>query len=276
MTTTRKSPETRVKQPARLSDPLNQRLNGYALAAGAAGVALLACSAPAAEAAPVCKDLSVQLFHNNTYALNPAGQAFAPFNVAQSTVRYSGNGYSYSFVSWNRAFFSPNSAGAQVLLDSKGFPVDVAAGASIGPGGQFGKGASYGLMFTYGKGPGPNSGRGTLQKHQGNIVLQQVNYVGFQFSQAGSVHYGWARLKVGVGETYWGKRTLIKLLGYGYEPTANTGIAAGSCTATPASKAGTKSSGAVSDATSQDAPPAPALSMLALGSNGLSLWRMKK
>jgi hypothetical protein len=256
------------KQQARLSDSLDRRLNSYALAAGAAGVALLACSAPAAEAAPVCKTTSVPLFRSATYPFNPAGQALAPFNIGQSTVDYTGSaGYSSSVVNWNRAFFAPNSLGANVLVDSKGLPAVVASGAAIGPGGNFGKGASYALMFTYGKGPGPSSGRGTLGNHDGNFNFRQENLFGFEFAQSGKVHFGWARLQASI-ELYQKtlKRTRITLLGYGYETTPNTAIDAGSCNSAPHSA-------------NNDGSPArvsalyPALGTLALGSAGVALWR---
>jgi hypothetical protein len=64
----------RVKTPAALPEPLTQGLNAYAIAAAAAGVAVLACALPA-EAAPICRTLSNQLFLTSTFPLNPADQA---------------------------------------------------------------------------------------------------------------------------------------------------------------------------------------------------------
>jgi hypothetical protein len=90
------------------------------------------------------------------------------------------------------------------------------------------------MLFTYGKGhPYTRSqGGGTKLHHLGNLSLVQDNYIGFQFSESGSLHYGWARLTVtfqkNVGK---GKHTVIHVLGYGYESTPNTAIATGNCTA---------------------------------------------
>jgi hypothetical protein len=274
---------TRVKNVAKLSEALHERLNGYALAAGAAGVALLACS-PSAEAAPVCKNLSITLHSNDTYALRPANQTFPPFQIAQTDSRYLSSTYN-RFYSWNRAFFTPNTAGANVLLGPESLAANLAAGASIGPGGQFGKPGSYGMLFTYGKGFRFNGakGGGTLLKHRGNFDLQQANYVGFDFSQSGQVYYGWVRLRVTFEKGYAGhKYTILHILGYGYESTPNTAIAAGSCTAS--------ASGGTSDGTLHDPPmhdaiagesapharPSAALGMLALGSDGLLLWRKQE
>jgi hypothetical protein len=260
-----------TRRPAKLPASLERRLNSYAIAAGAAGVALLACATPSAEAAPVCKTVSVPLFRSATYPLNPAGQSIAPFNIGQSTSLSFGSGYSSSFINWNRAFFAPNSLAAQVALDSKGLPADLASGAQIGPGANLGKGNSYGLMFTYGKGPGPNSGAGTISKHQGNFNFQQKNLFGFQFAQAGKIHYGWARLQASIQEYQGYKRTRITLLGYGYESIPNTAIAAGSCTDAPNGISITQTASSKTELNSVKSNAT--LGMLALGSDRLSLWR---
>jgi hypothetical protein len=263
-----------ARQPIALSTSLDRRLSGYALAAGAAGVALLACSAPVAEAAPVCKTLSAQLFRAAAYPINPAGQAIAPFNLGQSTVLYTAYGYSTFSANWNRAFIAPNSLGAKVLLDSSGFPADVASGAAIGPGGNFGKGASYGLMFTYGKGPGPKSGAGTLSRHKGNFNFQQANLFGFEFAQSGQIHFGWVRMKAKV-QLYQGyKRTQISVIESGYESAANTAIAAGSCTSGQGAKA--DSGQGLTEAAPRPSVPSAGLGRLAMGSAGLSLGRSEE
>jgi hypothetical protein len=250
-------------KPTVLSDSLHRQLSGYALAAGAAGVAALAC-APQAEAAPICKNLSIQILGNNTLPFNPAGEKFPPFQIAQTTFGTFTSAYSRES-QWDRGFFTPNSLGANLLLGKSNFPANVASGASIGPSGNFGKGGSYGLLFTYGVGSPGQRRHGTLLKHQGNLNLQGTNYIGFQFSHAGRSHYGWARLQVTLQPARVGKTSVIHFLGWGYEATPNTAIAAGSCS-TPQSNAGTQ------DASSIDSPGA-SLGILALGSEGLSKWR---
>jgi hypothetical protein len=246
---------SKSKLPSILSESLHRTLNAYTLAASAAGVAMLACSVPA-EAAPVCKNPNLTIPGTNTYALNPAGQQIAPFNIAQTF----NNPSSQSFGWWNRDFLTPNSAGANAVVDKNGFPAALAAGASIGPAAQFGRGKSYGLLFTYGYGP---SGRGGEKHHKGNFQFGQSNYFGFKFSVSGEVHYGWVRLSVTLGRGLDGKAVFTKILSYGYETTPNTAIAAGSCTASAAAAAPT--GGAPSAAAS--------LGLLALGSEGLPLWR---
>jgi hypothetical protein len=244
--------KTSMRSPrpvSKLPDSLHHRLGGYALAAGAAGVGVLACSVPA-DAAPVCGNLSVKLLYVDTYAFNPAAQTVPPFNIAQTFENIS----SLSNTFWNRGFFTPNSAGANVVLGPNRLPANLASGASIGPNGQFGKGQSYGLLFTY----GPNNG-GKQNHHRGNFNFNTLDFVGFKFSLAGKTHYGWVRMQVtlgiGGGNTL---ATFTHLQGYGYESTPDTAILAGSCTAS----------------TAQNGSPA-SLGALALGSEGLPLWRRR-
>ncbi len=255
-----------AKSPVVLSAPLNRRLNAYALAAGAAGVAVLACTVPA-EGEPVCKTFSAQLTHTNNFPLYLTQPAVAPFNVAQGT-----NSTFRSFTTtgrgtlqwWNRGFFAPNTVGAKILL-SNGLPANLVSGANIGPGGDFSKGKSYGLLFTYGKGELSYRGGGTKTNHRGNLNLTQTDYVGFQFKDSAGVHYGWTRLSVsfekGRGKTM---HTILHITGYGYESTPNTAIAAGSCTG-EISSADENRSGANRPVSSSDLQTA-ALGRLALGS----------
>jgi len=277
MNNSRSSGTERVLPAARtavaLAEPLSKSLNAYALAAAAAGVTVLACATPA-EGTPICKNLTGQVFQTNTFPFSPSGQIIPPFNIAQTTFNYfmSTTGIS-TWIWWNRGFFTPNTVRAEVLLGASNFPADLAYGAQIGPGGQFGKGRSYGLLFTYGKGNFSFAGGGTKLKHRGHMSFEQDNYVGFQFSQSGSLHYGWLRLGLSVLDTDSVQRggpppkhTSIHLLSYGYEATPNTAIAAGSCTADAPS-----SGGPLQLLPSDSA--GPSLGMLALGSPGLTRWR---
>ncbi|MGA8761825.1 MAG: hypothetical protein WB562_02960, partial [Candidatus Sulfotelmatobacter sp.] len=127
----------RARGSAPLAEPLLRHLNGYGFAAGAAGVALLACSCPA-DAAPICGSLSVTLPRTETYSFNPAHEKVAPFNVAHTYNEISSHPQSQMA----RGFFTPNTPDAKIMLSTNGFPMDLASGVSIGPGGKFGKGKS--------------------------------------------------------------------------------------------------------------------------------------
>jgi hypothetical protein len=265
----------RPKSPGQLPESLNRKLNAYALAAAAAGVTVVASAMPA-EGAPICKTVSATILQSNTFPLNPANAAFAPFNVAQTTMSTLLSTFRRTTTPplsgltsfwWNRGFFTPNTAGAEVLLGTNNLPAKVAPGSAIGPGGKFGKGASYGLLFTYGRGNFSVRAGGTSQKHRGNLSLVHENFVGFQFSDAGQLHYGWARLTVSfhAGRYVAHPLTALEISVYGYETTPNTAIAAGSCSAEQASNGDVQ----------YTSPTAanPSLGMLALGSEGLASWR---
>jgi hypothetical protein len=220
----------RNQRPAVLSDSLQRKLGGYALAAGAAGVAAMAC-APGVEAAPVCKNLSFQIAGNNTLPFNPGGGKFPPFQIANTTFATFTSGSFNLESQWDRGFLTPNTLGAKLLLGKSNFPANLASGASIGPAGSFGKGGSYGLLFTYGVGSPGHRRHGTLNNHQGNFDLAgATNYAGVQFSEGAEVHYGWVRLQVTLQAAGIAKTSVIHYLGWGFESTPNTAIAAGSCT----------------------------------------------
>jgi len=237
------------RRSVRLAEPLLRHLNGYRLAAGAAGVAMLGYAARPAEAAPICGTLSVTFTYTETYAFNPAHQKIAPFNVAQTFNEISSHTQSLRV----RGFFTPNTPDAKELLSANGLPADVASGASIGPGGHFGKGRSYGRLFGY----------YYFNKVTGNFKPGQVGYVGFQFSEQGQTHYGWVRVQV----TKRGRNLPFLVLSeFGYESTPNTAILAGSCTASAAGAAPTPS----------EASAPASLGLLALGSEAIAFWRRAK
>ena len=119
-------------------------------------------------------------------------------------------------------------------------------GVPIGPGGNFLGGAD--IMATIG-----STGSGGLWANKTN------RYMGLKFMINGSHHFGWARLTVVHGTA--------TITGYAYETIPNKPIIAG------------KTSGfAVSNARAADQVLAPfhqraSLGVLALGTNGLNIWR---
>lgn len=263
------------------SDSFESRLNAYALAAMSAGVAVLAWPVPAeCEAVCLLTD-NVSLTGSATYQLYFPGQRTPAFNVAQTWANFSSQSYFF----WNRGFFIPNTAGAAAVLAGSGLPADLSASAVIGPGANFGKGNSYGLLFTYGP-----SGGGTRYHHRGNFT-NKVNYVGFKFSVEGQTHFGWARMFVTLGPGGYGNTTAttIHLPAYGFETAPNKAITVNeNCKdngqpvgqATPLDNSGALSStqeltGADPSVAGTTAKTLPAITLgaLALGYQGLLLRR---
>jgi hypothetical protein len=276
--------KSRRSNPSRKAFPLqptlSRRLDAYALAATAAGVGFLAFAVPM-EATTVCSSASITLAHTASFPLNPAHQQVAPFQVAQTTFYFDFSSPGF----WNRGFFEPNPQGV-MLSPSNNLPAALSSGALIGPSANFAKGNSYGLLFTYGLGdPGDRylRGGGTMYKHRGNFKFGQTNYVGFRLLLSGQYHYGWARLEVAFhrNETFREiQLSETRILGYGYESTPDTPIAAGDCSGAAASNAGVTPNITPADdvpETSSGALPPSArgasLGLLALGDRGLSSWR---
>lgn len=201
-------------------------LNAYVVAATASGVGLLATSIPA-TARIICKHSEVSLQGTNTYPFNPAGENIPPFNLAQT---FSGCS-SQTQCFWNRGFFTPNSLGANVLLAERRLPANLLPGATIGPSDAFGKGKSYGLLFTY-----QQRGSYGQKHHRGNFKLGETGYIGYTFSASGKPHFGWARIHLVVSGYNDNQKTVTTyLLAYGYETVPDKAILAGACSAPDAS-----------------------------------------
>jgi hypothetical protein len=237
--------------------PLFGQISGYCLAASAAGVTVLACSSPV-DAAPVCTTTTISFRDTMSYPLNPASQKVAPFNVVQTYNNVS----SLSHYVGLRGFFTPNIPSANTVLDANGFPADLPAGAVIGPDANFGKGNSYGEFFQF----------QYFQGVTGPFASGQPGYAGFEFSQAGQTHYGWIRMRVVQKQRYY---PFLLVSEYGYESTPNTAIAAGSCATSASSiEPGPEPQPqAARSAEKNKSGAAPSLGLLALGSEGLPLWR---
>lgn len=196
------------------SESLSRRLSSYVLAASATGVAMLSASIPA-EARIINEQINFPLYGNQTYDFNPAREGVTPFFFVGTFLWHS------SLTFWNRAFFQPNSAGASAVVSAGGLPAELGSGALIGPSQNWGKGASYGMLFTY----GPYGG-GTRNDHRGNFG--KSGFVGFRFSFSGKQYYGWVRLKFSVHVGPDGtKETTTQIVNCAFESIPGKAIRAG-------------------------------------------------
>lgn len=258
-------PKLRKLAPAKteISESLNRRLSAYTLAAGAAGVALLA--SPSAEARIIHESINFPLYGNQTYNFDPTHQGATTFFFVGTFLWHSTFGF------WNRAFFQPNSAGASAIVSDAGLPAELGSGSVIGPSRNWGKGASYGMLFSY----GPYGG-GTVNHHRGNFG--KPGFVGFRFMISGKQYYGWVRLKFsihpGPGQT---KQTTTNIVDYAFETTPGKSVRAGqtkevadeASNLTPESRNVPESAVAANSGSLR----AASLGMLAAGANGIPLWR---
>jgi hypothetical protein len=251
---------TQARIPAKLSESVHQRLNLYALAAGAAGAGLL--SVPSARA---------EIVYTPAHVKMDKVQGFYPIDLDNNGVVDLGIWLPASCTSSLCAFTMfayPNSQlGDAIVVNSKGFTRAmhfgdhinkrrpfVAADRSMGGWDQVRVGS--GTWTSGWVGPWANNGNGV--KHR---------YVGVKFVINGEFHYGWARIRfvaTGKGKFYG------VLSGYAYETMPNAGLRAGQI----------KSAG---EATRIE-PPAvirptikrPTLGHLAAGAAAISEWRAKQ
>ena len=238
----RSSKGPRNKQ--QLPESLLAHVNAYALAAGAAGVSIMALTQPAdAEIIvthangniPINKYVSVDLNHDGV----------PDFRLLLSTFAY------HTFRA--TLLVQPRGAGG-IMASPGGYAAPLSLGASIGPAQAFTKGKHLNLArsagFDY------NSSRYSRNVF-GPWENVQNRFVGVEFLISGETHYGWIRLTV----NFTNRLGTATLTGYAYETVAGESIQAGQMVDRDAAKV-------------EPAPGAtPSLGMLALGSEGLAIWR---
>lgn len=202
---------TRVRSTKVLSELLDRKLSAYMLAAGAAGAVVLAGTVPA-EGEAVCVHTNVSLYGGDTFQLFFPGQRIPAFNLAQTHT----TGSSIPYVFFNRGFLIANTAGASAVVASNGYPANLSSAAVVGASAKFGKGNSYGLLFTYAS----NSRMGG----RGNFT-RSTNYLGLKFLVSGETHFGWARIKVTADKIRDSQYvTVMHLQAVGYETVAGKSV----------------------------------------------------
>lgn len=180
------------RQPSHLNHRLDKRLLTYMAAAGAAGVSVLAMTQPA-DAKVIYTPADQSLTTNEgRFDLNHDG--ITDFFFDQYGI---GNIWSYLVFPGH---FNKMMNHAKPL----------AAGVSVGPGGDFGGGAQEMANFCVCSGSFASTGPWAGEKNE---------YMGFEFNVKGSAHFGWARISaVNFGLT---------LSGYAYETVSLKPIVTG-------------------------------------------------
>jgi hypothetical protein len=243
-----------------LPESLHHQLSMYTLAASAAGVGLLALQSPA-EAKIVYTPVHIRL---GFYHLDLNHDGITDF-------AFTNYGASHSSIATSR--LSVYSAPPSNAVAGKGRLAPLWPGEEIGSKRRFWQqtGSIERARWHYNRtnhtattkfyGPWANGGKG-FKSH----------YLGLKFLINGKLHYGWARLN-----TTGGWRNLGVLTGYAYETIPGKAIIAG------------QTKEAADDPTKEDfgpgasltnpipATPQPAsLGVLALGAQGVPLWRRKE
>jgi len=234
-----------------LPQSTHQRLNMYALAAGAAGVSVLAL-APPADAKIIYTPAHVSILGpRGLYKLDLNHDGITDFSIANTT------NFNTDQAFWDLLARSPQGNEIVGTFVYRGFPASAhafLAGGKIGTGDPFFPEQVKLASFYYGGGG---------DSAHGNWVNVTDRYLGLKFQIAGQTHYGWARFTVKV--TNNPINIYAELTGYAYETVPNTPIIAG------------KTSGAdveeMPEALNAPSPALATLGMLAMGSPALSIWR---
>jgi len=226
-----------------LSGPLHSQVTSYAMAASAAGVSLLALAQPA-EGKIVYTQAQKVIPNDGYYNLDLNHDGKPDFVLANPSPSLNS---AYSATSSVLAY--PFRLGANRVYGRDSFASCLHKGVRVGPGGPFSPfdrimarmhwfDGSYSVQ-----GKWANGGKGVVSR-----------FLGFRFKVNGAAHYGWARLNVGISDSYPG--LTATLTGYAYETIPNKPIISG------------KTKG-------KDEPLRATLGGLAAGASGLHTWRQK-
>jgi hypothetical protein len=248
------------------SNIINDRLGRYCTAAVAAGVGLLALVQPA-QAKVVVKHVSLGLGPGNDGAppvqidFNNDGVIDVSFNAFGVDYGYGTAGYS---VVANPQTSKPG--GGVVIMGGGSRGPYVAAlrrGMQVGPSAHF---SSKRLIIERTFESTSNEFSKCRNRHLfGHWAGSNPDrFVGVKFLVSGTAHYGWVRLSLNT--TADNSCTVdTTVTAYAYETVANKKITIGSSTSTDDEQ----------PRTSADALIDPSLGLLALGSDGMPVWRRK-
>jgi hypothetical protein len=255
-----------------LPESLQQQLNMYALAASAAGVGMLALAQPV-SAKVVYTHAHVSITVDGGFVeldLNHDGindfQFYDWFTVENRHRRFPSDAQSTS--SFNVAPVQKTNRIYAVKSNSQLCAAALPKGVKVGPHSPFEPGAST-LNMAF------NSNYGAAFCPWRPV---KSAYLGVKFVVKGKVHYGWVRVKR-VASRYAGFPAVIT--GYAYETIPNKPIKTGETKGAAANRADDSDfvnlddpgQGASLGNPIPDIPKPASLGMLALGAQGVPLWR---
>jgi hypothetical protein len=239
---------------ARLPESLEKILRSYAVAAGAAGMGVLA-SAQLSEAKIIYKPLHMKLVQRVLFDLRFDGGVAPDFTLEV-------DGYYGSFLVLGSNYGSPPNE-VWEAPDTR-YAAALHAGIKLGPKGNFKHAHGSHRMATW----VVTSSSGFLSFGPWRNVKNR--YLGLKFFVNGEAHYGWARLTVHI----YSKPPKLKALvtGYAYETIANKPITTGD-TGTVQDTSLIKPFG---DDLAVTARNRASLGLLAAGARALPVWRQDK
>ena len=215
---------SRPRTTAHLPDSIHQQLNMYAVAAGAAGVGMLALAQPSA-AKIVYTPANVQIGGNvGKLNIDLKHDGITDFEFCVAT------NYQYCPAQLGRRTSAGKNPPSPFFQDLSIFPAKamnqiwghstfrqlptasaLPAGVRVGPKGKFSPGHRLMATWIY---------SGTTQ-HGGPWANAQHRYLGLKFFIKGKVHYGWLNVQ------WYAPRVSATLTGYAYETVPGKSIITG-------------------------------------------------
>ena len=230
-----------------LMETFEQRMSLYSVAAVAASVSVIALSQPA-ESSVVIKNVNIPItIKGVSLDLNNDGVADITFNMFYTAPYYA----TLSYINVGAM------KGGGIVVKSN-YASALLRSARIGPSAYFGKSSHSPFVM---EGRDCNGAGCTLfGKWSGN---HPNRFLGVKFLINGKVHYGWIRVTLDSGVN---QRTAATITEYGYETIANRAVKAG------------LASNQIKQHPSREknSKLAASLGMLALGADGLQLWRREE
>jgi hypothetical protein len=235
------SPKGRVQ--ASLNQQLDHKLLGYAAAASAAGIGMLAL-AQSSQAEIVYTPANQTISNGGSIAIDLNHDGITDFTI-RGTYAACQSGPDCLF----QAFYASQNA-QNGVLGYGSFAKAVSLGQTVGPHQSFLADANM------------NRCKATQESYYDSGPWQTTSnhYLGLKFTIDGQIHYGWARLTVKIGRRC--THSTANLTGYAYETEPGKPILAG------------KRSGPEEQALPED--PQKSLGALALGLAGLVAWRREE
>lgn len=255
-----------ARVPFRFSDSLHHPLNLYTLAAGAAGVSLLALAEPCAGKVVYTKAHQA-IGTGGIYGLDLNNDGTMDFVIRE-------RGNPFSTIGSNR-LEAKGALGNAVEGNSSA--AALSEGSPISQHQNFSSGTSYAaeaMVVAY------CTGIGTTCGTRGRWVDVKNRYLGLKFRIGAETHFGWARLSVVIEANH---KIGATLTGYAYETIANKGIRAGQTGGEDSSSEARSDSSKSAVPLDLSAPSAPrvlellqpvSLGRLAAGATDVSFRRM--
>jgi len=242
------------RTPSTLSASLQRRLNTYAIVAGAAGVSLLAM-AKSSQAEVVYTPANQTVGPHRSYKLDLNHDGITDYILGERAEHYSNE--SFQVLSVRNANGNQVNCPSSFCISGNSYAAALTLGTKIGATGHLGWLGRVAPMAV------------EILLDNGNVFYSDAwanvsdRYLGLRFQINGEIHFGWARLTVSFKGGPPAQRTWeAHLSGYAYETVAGKPIQAG------------QTQGAKEDDGQTSSRNIPLqLGALALGSNGIALWR---